>query len=231
MRSNPRSKPRGFTLIELLMVIAVIAIIASMAIPNMLASRLTANETAAIATMKAIVSAQSQAASRDAVDIDNDGQGEHLFLAELSGTVNLRGLAVPLDPAIVSVSLGNVSSSAVSKSGYLFAIYLPDAAGLGVPEDATGGLAVPASVDPDLCEMYWVAYAWPTSHGSSGRRTFVVNQEGAILQTPNDQQGYSGTGTVPTFDAAYSGNELTSRLSLGGNPGPATDGALWTVLN
>jgi prepilin-type N-terminal cleavage/methylation domain-containing protein len=232
MRLHTRSATHGFTLVEMMIVVAIIAIIASMAIPNLLSSRLTANETAAVATLKALVSAQSQAVSRDAVDIDGDGQGEYLFLAELSGTVNLRGLAVTLDPAIVSVSLGNVSNSNVNKAGYHFALYLPDAAGAGVAEDPNGGLAAPAAVDADFCESYWVAYAWPATHGSSGRRAFVVNQEGSILQTPNDAQQYSGNTTVPAFDSAYSAaGDLTSRLSVGGVPAAAADGAVWTVTN
>ena len=47
---------RGFTLVEIMIVVAIIALLAAIAIPNVLRGRTTANEAAAIGNMRALVS-------------------------------------------------------------------------------------------------------------------------------------------------------------------------------
>lgn len=50
---------RAFTLIELMIVVAIIAIIAAISIPNLLQSRIQANEATAVATLRSYIAAQT----------------------------------------------------------------------------------------------------------------------------------------------------------------------------
>ena len=79
-----RNGKQGFTLIELTMVIVILLIIAAIAIPNLLRSKLSAQEASAIATLRTIASAQAQVQAQVIFTEGNSGVGLYGSFVELA---------------------------------------------------------------------------------------------------------------------------------------------------
>ena len=75
---SPQGGAAGFSLIELMIVVAVIGIISILAVPNFMSSRLFANETSAIASLRVIVTSEITYAST----VGNGSFGDSAKLVE-----------------------------------------------------------------------------------------------------------------------------------------------------
>lgn len=215
----------GFTLVELMIVIAIIAIVAAIAVPNLIAAKIQANEAAAISVMRSISTAQAQFWRSQYADENGNGQGEYGVFGELSGLVGVRGGASK-SPTDLTASMSNVTTTGeVKRSGYMFRMYLPESAGVGHAENPGGGMS-PGVVNPDLAELHWCCYAYPQNHDSSGRMTFFVSERSEITKT--DDTRYEGAGCAALrAGAAFVTNDLshmTGKVAIGTR---GADGNLW----
>jgi len=227
MRTENNHTDAGFTLIEILIVTTVFGVLASIAVPNLLSSRLAANEATVIATMRAISTAQFQFVSAAELDSNNDFGYEYGTLGELGGIDELRGTGAKLSRNLLSKGSAQVDTVGwATHHGYHFCLFLPNASGAGV----VGMPATSGSIDAEHSQSFWTCLAWPTTAGSPGRRTFFVNQQGQVLQNMNTT--YSGSTSVPAAGAGLVGGapaDINSQnLAIDTN---GSDGQAWVAVH
>ena len=162
-------KQKGFSLIELLIVVAIILIIAAIAIPNLLRSRMAANEASAVGSIRSITTAEMtyNAAYPDI--------GYSALLANLGGT------QASCTPPVVATSTNacviDYLLSSGSKSGYTFTA-VGTIIGGGTINNAFTSTGVPQGI------------------GSTGQRGFGSDQTGVVRYTTSGVVPVTGSSAL-----------------------------------
>jgi type IV pilus assembly protein PilA len=143
-------KQKGFSLIELLIVVAIILIIAAIAIPNLLRSKMAANESSAVGSMRTINTAEVSYVTA------YPNQGFSVDLPSLGGAAPCA-VATTAAACLIDNTLALATGAATAKSGYFFA-YLS----AGAPPNT------------------YTISGQPALAGSTGQRGFYTDQTGVI---------------------------------------------------
>ena len=160
-------KNKGFSLIELLIVVAIILIIAAIAIPNLLRSKISANESSAVASVRTLVTAQMSYVTA----YPSVGFSSALSNLGTGGSATVCGI-----PSSTAACLIDPLLATGTKSGYTFYTANSSAATAGVNTD-------------------FYIYANPVTQGTTGVRTFCAVTDGVVRYVMTSQTTCAGTET------------------------------------
>ena len=159
-----RTKSNGFSLIELLIVVAIILIIAAIAIPNFLRSRVAANQASAVESLRTLSTAEFTFSS-------TYNRGYTATLGYLgpppSGSADDLTHAGIVDDVLSGTAAGGATAMTSTKSGYRFT-YSPGA--------AINGQVFSFTINAD-----------PVTRGTTGLNSYFIDQTGVVRQNATTQ--------------------------------------------
>jgi len=164
----------------------VVAIVAAIAIPNLLASRAAANEFSAIASLRMYCGAQN---IFHRTDYDGDGALEYCGPSnpEATSFSHLSTTAVDGEMIyLIDSAMAAATSPETARSGYYF---VDIAAG-------SDGKAYDATRQHGLCAV-------PANYGSSGLNTFVIDDSGILYQKDNGGRPVTEFPQVEGIDSGW----------------------------
>jgi type IV pilus assembly protein PilA len=158
-RKPVASRAAGFTLIELLIVVALIAVLAAIGLPQLLRARLAANESGGIAALRAISTSEANYAA-------SCGFGGY--------ATDLADLVRPSPASGFGFISPDLSINGVRKSGYIFNLAKnADPATADVVQPSCNGAGAPRATA-------FFASAVPITPGVTGNRHFATDTPGTI---------------------------------------------------
>src|SRR5882724_8086065 len=137
MRCLVLKKQKGFSLIELLIVVAIILIIAAIAIPNLLRSRMAANEASAVGSIRTVNTASVTYSTT------YPSVGYPTTLAQLAPAASATSSTADLIDSVLSAG---------TKSGYTFAMTV--GSGASTPQTSYTVAAKPVSTSSGTRGFY-----------------------------------------------------------------------------
>ncbi|MEK7449479.1 MAG: DUF2950 family protein [Planctomycetota bacterium] len=218
-------RKQGFTLIELMIVVAIIAIIAAIAIPQLLTSKMSANEISAIAGLRMLLSQEDVWMQQDA-----DGNGtKDYWTYDVSCFKRLRrggagspisvdfvdssfaksdfypvaytgGVAVPF--TIPEIEQWAAPITITPKSGYYFRTMgsTLDVGGVTLSTNIVGSVGAVLAANSTAFSFM----AAPATYGSTGVNSFMVSQGGTVYRVDvgSEANKWLTTGVIYTYPTA-----------------------------